>query len=245
MRAAGMGTNAAAAKQGGGAQMRRMMECPGRDDDFGDQKASGNISNVQWHEGCVAAVVENRAREVGLACLDPHTLTLSLTQFIEPGWGYTHTLLLLQLYDPSSLFVIGQAEGSRSSGRASLGGIVNATSAYKQQPVGRTLFDDTKGQLLLERFGTSCSLGKLLGSGLDLDPDRAIEFGAGEGGRGLGSGRGDSAGAYLAFGAAGALLQYLSSNTSLVLMPGSLHIERVGTGRHMRMDVTSVQALEV
>lgn len=45
--------------------------------------------------GCIAAVVENRAKEVGLALYDPSALDLRLCQFIEPGRAYTTTLLLL------------------------------------------------------------------------------------------------------------------------------------------------------
>lgn len=55
---------------------------------------------------CCASVIENRAKEVGLAVFDSRTLTLHLTQHIEQGRSYTTILMHLELLEPSELLVV-------------------------------------------------------------------------------------------------------------------------------------------
>lgn len=74
-----------------------------------------------------AAVLENRAKEVGLAVLDAGRLTLQLSQFIEPGRHYTTLLMALQATAPRDLVVLA------SSGHESAAAGVNkATRTYCQ-----------------------------------------------------------------------------------------------------------------
>jgi hypothetical protein len=51
-------------------------------------------------------VIENRAKEVGLACLDMHSMRLTLCQFIEASRSYTGALILLEQLEPSVLVVV-------------------------------------------------------------------------------------------------------------------------------------------
>jgi DNA mismatch repair protein MSH4 len=59
------------------------------------------------------AVIENRAKEVGLAALDLGTLTLQLSQYIEPGRHYANTHLALRLHHPRRLILVGSPNRSR------------------------------------------------------------------------------------------------------------------------------------
>lgn len=56
--------------------------------------------------GCIAAVIENRAKEVGLACLDLHSMKLTLCQFIEASRSYTGALIMLEQFEPTELVVV-------------------------------------------------------------------------------------------------------------------------------------------
>ena len=68
---------------------------------------------------CLAAVVENRAKEVGLACLDLHSMKLTLCQFIEASRSYTGALHLLEQLDPSELVVVASAHQAFAASGAS------------------------------------------------------------------------------------------------------------------------------
>ncbi|GLC45609.1 hypothetical protein PLESTB_001785200 [Pleodorina starrii] len=57
----------------------------------------------------VASVIENRAREVGMAVLEPATLTLRLSQYIEPG-----RQMLLQLVSATEVVVVSPREAKSS-----------------------------------------------------------------------------------------------------------------------------------
>ena len=56
---------------------------------------------------CFAAVIENRAKEVGVAVLDLSLLRLELSQFVEPGRLYTSTQLHLVPRAPRQIVVVG------------------------------------------------------------------------------------------------------------------------------------------
>ena len=53
----------------------------------------------------VIGVIENRAREVGLAALDLRTASLHLSQFIETSRSYQNTVTLLQYFDPGVILL--------------------------------------------------------------------------------------------------------------------------------------------
>ena len=56
-----------------------------------------------------AAVIENRAKEVGMAVLDADELRLELSQFVEPGRLYTSTLMHLVPRGVRQVVIVGTA----------------------------------------------------------------------------------------------------------------------------------------
>lgn len=62
----------------------------------------------------VCAVLENRAREIGFACLDPDDPHLKLTQFVD-GHAYPNLLTLLESQVPGVLISLRRVGSSPRS----------------------------------------------------------------------------------------------------------------------------------
>jgi hypothetical protein len=184
-------------------------------------------------------VIENRAKEVGIATLDVSSLTLRISQHIEAGrcavcaervahysgwpeppgistrWlhiarrSYMTTQLLLDAWAPKQVVIVGSQHHEVSGG-------VNAAIAagWDHALLLRSCFDDTKGILAVQE-ATGWS------------PDgAAAKLSTAAGGNG-GSGAGSRAllkSHYLGFGAAGALLHHLRFTLKLVLTPRAVQV---------------------
>jgi DNA mismatch repair ATPase MutS len=166
-------------------------------------------SSQQPSSNCYAAVIENRAKEVGVAVLDLSSLTLHLTQFIEAGRSYTTTQLLLDAHQPRQLAVVGSLH-HEVAGAAGVNQVTAA--AWEQVHLARSAFDDTKGILAVQELtGWNDSGGGLAGAAAGNAP-------AGAAGRALAKSH------YLAFGAAGALLQHVRTHLRLAMAPRALQV---------------------
>ena len=165
---------------------------------------------------CLAAAIENRAKEVGVAMLDPATLTLELSQFVEPGRQYTSTLLHLAPRAPRRVITVGGAH-HEVNGRGGLNAALRA-ALLPLAPAPRAAFDDARGRLLVAEAaapGRGPSAAELAGLARSH---------------------------YLAFGAAGALLQHLGA----AVAPGALRVEcTAGAARHCLLDHETVAALDL
>lgn len=164
----------------------------------------------------MAAVIENRAREVGLAVLDSSSMTLTLSQYIEPGRSYTTTLSCLEQWQPADVVVVASAQASTS-----LSG-VNAALRHKHlAPVSRSFFDDTKAAVLLEQCATpACRL-----ASATLEAHQKMY--------------------YLATGAAGALLHHCTQS-GMVIAARSLRITYETAAQHyMSLDPSAASCLEL
>lgn len=53
----------------------------------------------------VIGLIENRAKEVGVAAFDLRSASLQLSQYIETSSSYQNTKTLLQFYDPMVIIV--------------------------------------------------------------------------------------------------------------------------------------------
>ncbi|KAL0650629.1 hypothetical protein Bca4012_093320 [Brassica carinata] len=53
----------------------------------------------------VAGLIENRAKEVGMAAFDLRSASLHLSQYIETSSSYQNTKTLLRFYDPCVIIV--------------------------------------------------------------------------------------------------------------------------------------------
>ncbi|KAK9852116.1 hypothetical protein WJX84_007177 [Apatococcus fuscideae] len=103
--------------------------------------------------GVVAAAIENRAKEVGLAILDLSRMSLKLLQYVETSRSYSLTTSMLSIYEPREVVTIASS--------SSLTGLLQAMSQFSQVAVGRQLFDDTKGAELVLRLATVKGLWKV------------------------------------------------------------------------------------
>lgn len=94
-----------------------------------------------------AAVIENRAKEVGVAVLHLDTLKLSISQFIEAGRHYTSTACLLDACAPRQVVIVASSHHEVS------GGINRAVAAgWDHALLPRSCFDDTKGILAVQEL---------------------------------------------------------------------------------------------
>jgi hypothetical protein len=153
-----------------------------------------------------ASVIENRAKEVGLAVFDHEHVTLHLSQFIEPGRSYTSTLLSLDAYAPKKLIIVGSGHHEVAANSGS--GVNRATNSYIQVPLPRGMFDDSKGILIIDELSRgACSRGGPAANATGV-PNRTVLLKS----------------YYLALGAAGALLQHLITDLGYVIIPGTLQV---------------------
>ena len=212
---------------------------------------------------CVA-VIENRAKEVGLAALDLHApFRLHLHQFIETSSSYMHALRLLQTYAPALVLVPesmvrGSAGGVCGEGgqhhvasKSSLCGLGELVMAHFQGvprhggrdchvlPVKRTSFDDTRGWAFVGHLAGRQRVASA-------EEDGAGSANGVEGGwdaaAALQPGGG---GCYLAFGAAYAVLKYFEGTAEAVLQPGCMRVTLETTVSHVLINAGSVRSLEV
>eukprot|EP00897_Mesotaenium_endlicherianum_P005293 jgi/Mesen1/4792/ME000243S03969 len=101
------------------------------------------------HDGqYVVALIENRAKEVGMAAFDCRTASLHLTQYIESSRSYQNTTTLLQFYSPSEIIVSANTLAAPEGivGAASLADSPLFCNA-KKVVLNRGCFDDTKASL--------------------------------------------------------------------------------------------------
>ncbi|CAI5474524.1 unnamed protein product [Closterium sp. Yama58-4] len=93
----------------------------------------------------VVALIENRAREVGLTALDLRSATLHLNQYIESSKSYQNTLTLLQYFKPSEIIVPARmADLAEGIGGAMALASHSAFAAARKVTLARGCFDDVK-----------------------------------------------------------------------------------------------------
>jgi hypothetical protein len=104
---------------------------------------------------CIASLIENRQREVGLALFNAGTLTLRLLQYIEQGRSYSMTQLLLAAHAVEAAVVVSSAVSARVFAAASLSQSLRACGV-PTFGLPRRSFDDTRG---LEATMACCNKG--------------------------------------------------------------------------------------
>jgi DNA mismatch repair protein MSH4 len=92
------------------------------------------------------AIIENRAREVGIATLDFNGC-LYLSQINETNRSYTATLMLLQIFQPISQLLICSSTPDLLEV-----GVNGATIYYPQIALIRAAFDDSQGHALVSKY---------------------------------------------------------------------------------------------
>ncbi|KAK6947560.1 DNA mismatch repair protein MutS, C-terminal [Dillenia turbinata] len=98
-----------------------------------DGGGGGEQSNI------VIGLIENRAKEVGVAAFDLRSASLHLSQYIETSSSYQNTKTLLHFYDPMVIIV--------SPNKLAPDGMVGVSVV-----MARGCFDDTKGAVLVKNL---------------------------------------------------------------------------------------------
>ncbi|KAK7406282.1 hypothetical protein VNO78_07905 [Psophocarpus tetragonolobus] len=166
----------------------------------------------------VIGIIENRAKEVGLAAFDLRSASLHLSQYIETSSSYQNTKTLLHFYDP--IVIIIPPNKLASNSMAAVSELVDRFyGSVKKVVLARGCFDDTKGAILIKNLAAKEP------SALGLD-SYYKQY-------------------YLCLAAAAATLKWTESEKGVVVTNHSLSVTFNGSFDHMNIDATSVQNLEI
>ncbi|KAI4315238.1 hypothetical protein L6164_028070 [Bauhinia variegata] len=165
----------------------------------------------------VIGLIENRAKEVGLAAFDLRTASLHLSQYIETSSSYQNTNTLLHFYDPIVIIISPNKLASNSGGFTEL--VDRFYVSVKKVVLARCCFDDTKGAILIKNLA-STEPSEL---GLDIYYKQY----------------------YLCLAAAAATIKWTEAEKGVIVTNHSLSVTFNGSFDHMNIDATSVQNLEI
>ncbi|KAK6251107.1 hypothetical protein SCA6_005112 [Theobroma cacao] len=99
----------------------------------------------------VIGLIENRAKEVGVAAFDLRSASLHLSQYIETSSSYQNTKTLLHFYDP--MMIIVPPNKLAPEGMVGVSELVDRFYAsVKKIVMARGCFDDTKGAMLIKNL---------------------------------------------------------------------------------------------
>nr|DAD47740.1 TPA_asm: hypothetical protein HUJ06_017677 [Nelumbo nucifera] len=172
----------------------------------------GEKSNI------VIGLIENRAKEVGVAAFDLRSAALHLSQFIETSSTYQNTKTLLHFYDPMVIIVPPNKLAPDSMvGVAEL--VDRFYTSVKKVVMSRGCFDDTKGAVLVKGLAAKEP------SALGLDTYYKQY--------------------YLCLAAAAATIKWTETEKGVIVTNHSLLVTFNGSFDHMNIDATSVQNLEI
>ncbi|KAJ0106190.1 hypothetical protein Patl1_18459 [Pistacia atlantica] len=166
----------------------------------------------------ITGLIENRAKEVGVAAFDLRSATLHLSQYIETSSSYQNTKTLLHFYDP--MVIIVSPNKLAPDGMVGVSELVDRFYASVRKVVmARGCFDDTKGAVLVK------SLAAKEPSALGLDTYYKQY--------------------YLCLAAAAATIKWIEAEKGVIVTNHSLLVTFNGSFDHMNIDATSVQNLEI
>lgn len=166
----------------------------------------------------VCGLIENRAKEVGVAAFDLRSASLHLSQYIETSCSYQNTKTLLHFYDP--MVIIVPPIKLAPDGMVGVSELVDKHySSNKKAVMSRGCFDDTKGAVMIKNLTAKEP------SALGLDTYYKQY--------------------YLCLAAAAATIRWIEAEKGVVITNHSLSVTFNGSFDHMNIDATSVQNLEI
>ncbi|WJZ82475.1 hypothetical protein VitviT2T_002233 [Vitis vinifera] len=166
----------------------------------------------------VIGLIENRAKEVGVAAFDLRLASLHLSQYIETSSSYQNTKTLLHFYDP--MVIIVSPNKLAPDGMVGVSELVDRFYfAVKKVVMARSCFDDTKGAVLIKNLAAKEP------SALGLDTYYKQY--------------------YLCLAAAAATIKWTEAEKGVIITNHSLLVTFNGSFDHMNIDATSVQNLEI
>ncbi|CAN0908444.1 DNA mismatch repair protein MSH4 [Linum grandiflorum] len=166
----------------------------------------------------VIGLIENRAKEVGMAAFNMRSAALDLSQYIETSISYHNTKTLLQFYDP--VVVIVPPNKLAADGMVGVSELVDKYYApIRKVVMARGCFDDTRGAVLVK------SLAAQVPSALGLETYYKQY--------------------YLCLAAASAIIKWIEAEKGVIVTNHSLSVTFNGSFDHMNIDATSVHNLEL
>ncbi|XWS49122.1 hypothetical protein CRYUN_Cryun13aG0136600 [Craigia yunnanensis] len=166
----------------------------------------------------VIGLIENRAKEVGMAAFDLRSASLHLSQYIETSSSYQNTKNLLHFYDP--MVIIVPPNKLAPEGMVGVSELVDRFYAsVKKAVMARGCFDDTKGAMLMKNLAAREP------SALGLDTYYKQY--------------------YLCLASASAIIKWIEAEKGVIVTNHSLLVTFNGSFDHMNIDATSVQNLEI
>ncbi|CAI0413177.1 unnamed protein product [Linum tenue] len=166
----------------------------------------------------VISLIENRAKEVGMAAFNLRSASLDLSQYIETSGSYQNTQTLLQFYDP--MVIIVPPNKLAADGMGGVSELADKFCGHIRKVVmARGCFDDTKGAVLVK------SLAAKEPSALSLETYYKQY--------------------YLCLAAAAATIKWIEAEKGLIVTNHSLSVTFNGSFDHMSIDATSVHNLEI
>ncbi|XP_038907063.1 DNA mismatch repair protein MSH4 isoform X2 [Benincasa hispida] len=166
----------------------------------------------------VIGLIENRAKEVGVAAFDLRSASLHLSQYIETSSSYQNTKTLLHFYDPMVILV----PPNKLAPDGMVGVSVLADRFFatvKKVVMARACFDDTKGAVLIKNLAAKEP------SALGLETYYKQY--------------------YLCLAAAAASIKWIEAEKGIIVTNHSLLVTFNGSSDHVSIDATSVQNLEI
>ncbi|KAJ7011374.1 DNA mismatch repair protein MSH4-like [Populus alba x Populus x berolinensis] len=164
----------------------------------------------------VIGLIENRAKEVGMAAFDLRSASLHLSQYIETSSSYQNTKTLLQFYDP--VVVIVPPNKFAPDGMLGVSDLVDRFYAsVKKVVMARCCFDDTKGAVLIKNLAATEP------SALGLDTYYKQY--------------------YLCLAAAAATIKWIEAEKGVIVTNHSLLVTFNGSFDHMSIDATRTRLL--
>ncbi|KAI3727449.1 hypothetical protein L6452_16063 [Arctium lappa] len=166
----------------------------------------------------VIGLIENRAKEVGVAAFDLRSASLHLSEYIETSSSYQNTKTLLHFYDPMAIIV--PPNKLAPDGMVGISELVDKFYAsIRKVTMVRGCFDDTRGAVLVK------SLAAKEPSALGLDTYYKQY--------------------YLCLAAAAATIKWIEAEKGVIITNHSLLVTFNGSFDHMNIDATSVHNLEI
>ncbi|EXC02119.1 MutS protein-4-like protein [Morus notabilis] len=99
----------------------------------------------------VIGLIENRAKEVGVAAFDLRSASLHLSQYIETSSSYQNTKTLVHFYEP--MVIIVPPNKLAPEGMVGVSELVDRFyGSVKKVVMSRSCFDDTKGAVLIKNL---------------------------------------------------------------------------------------------
>ncbi|KAL7608902.1 hypothetical protein Lser_V15G09656 [Lactuca serriola] len=167
----------------------------------------------------VIGLIENRAKEVGVAAFDLRSASLHLSEYIETSSSYQNTKTLLHFYDPMAI-IVPPNKLAAPDGMVGVSELVDKFySSILKVTMHRGCFDDTKGAVLVK------SLAAKEPSALGLDTYYKQY--------------------YLCLAAAAATIKWIEAEKGIIITNHSLLVTFNGSFDHMNIDATSVHNLEI